>query len=137
MILVGTVVMCTVQGDDAGSETRFGENSAEHNILHGIEYHGDVLGICGTRIVWVNDFLGVLVLLQELLLDELQGWLVRPASIVLREADRQVHFLDLLGEQVLLVQEEDHRCVDEPLGVAYFFEKLERLVHSVGCVVFL
>ena len=48
----------------------------------------------------------------------------------------QTRSSDLLGEEIFLVQEENNRCVDEPFVIAYRVEQTQRLVHSIGRLVF-
>ena len=56
-----------------------------------------------------------------------------PASLtfVLWKTDGEWAVPDLLGEEVLLVEEEDDGRVAEPLVVAYRVEQFERLLHSI------
>ena len=57
-------------------------------------------------------------------------------TCILREAYRKINSRNLLLEQILLVQEEDHRGVGKPLVVAYLFEEFQGFLHPVGHVVF-
>lgn len=52
-------------------------------------------------------------------------------TCVLREADGQGRFLDLLSKQVLLVEEENDGSVNEEFVVTDGIEEHERLVHAV------
>ena len=56
-------------------------------------------------------------------------------TFVLWEADVERAVPDLLGEEVLLVEEEDDGGVQEPLVVADGVEQLERLHHPVHLLV--
>jgi len=42
----------------------------------------------------------------------------------------------LLGKQVSFVQEQDHRCLAEPLRVAHLLKQSNRLVHAVRGFIF-
>lgn len=52
-------------------------------------------------------------------------------TLIVGEAGGDVDPLDLLQEQVLLVQEENHRRVEEPGAVTNGAEQLHRLDHSI------
>ena len=56
-------------------------------------------------------------------------------AVVVGESDGNVHLLDLILEQVLLVEEEHYGDGREPFGVADLVEELERLVHAVRLLV--
>ena len=74
------------------------------------------MGVCFVGDV-VEDVLRALVLDHELLQDKLysclivKGWDV--VVLPLRDAF-DADFLDLVGEEILLVEEEDHVCALEP-----------------------
>jgi len=105
------------------------------NVFDCIEDRGYVVCIGGTGDVAVNLLLGVSILGLELVLDEHGAGLVSvPAGVVI-EAHRQRHLLDLLGEQVTLVQEEDHGCVPEPPGIADFLKQVQGFHHPVGVLI--
>lgn len=76
-----------------------------------------------------------LVFGDELRLDVLGGRVEFVGTRVVGETDAQRASLDLLLEQVLFVQKENDRRVDEPLVVADRVEEAQRLVHSVGRLV--
>lgn len=82
-------------------------------------------------LVWVPVEAG------EFLLDELDGLVVVATTFVVREADVQARFSDLLLEDVALVEKEDEGGVVEPLAVANFVEQHDGLVHSVHRFVFI
>ena len=53
-----------------------------------------------------------------------------PTSIIMEDI-REWSLFDLLLKQVLLVEEEDHRGLQEPLVVQDGVEEPQRFVHSV------
>lgn len=57
--------------------------------------------------------------------------LIISPTFVLREADGEGTVSDLLGKQVLLVQEKDDGGIDEPLVVANRIKELHGLHHAV------
>lgn len=52
-------------------------------------------------------------------------------TCVFRETDAERRLLDLLCKQILLVEEEDDRSVDEELVVADRVEQHQRLMHAI------
>lgn len=56
---------------------------------------------------------------------------IRDLTIVIGEADAEVCLFDLLGENVLLVEEEHDGCCGEVAMIADAVEQVQALVHSV------
>jgi len=109
----------------------------DDDVGNGVEHKLDVVGICGTGEVRV-DLLRLLALVEvfKLHLDVGSGLLIGVLACVVWEADRKGRFGDLLLEEILFVEEQDDRCVREPLVVTYRVEQLHGLVHSVHFFVF-
>jgi hypothetical protein len=100
------------------------------DICHCVKHKLDVTGVGGTSEVRI-DLLGLLVAVEvlELTLDVDRGFLVRVLTLVLWEADAERDTPDLLCQEVLLVQEEDERGVDEPVVVADGVKEAQALRH--------
>lgn len=82
----------------------------------------------------LNSLLHVQVL--KLKFDVVAGIIVRVGTIVIREADAEVHLLDLFLKEILLVEEEhDGRGSKKPV-VADAVEEMEALVHAVHFIIF-
>ena len=58
-------------------------------------------------------------------------------TFVLGEADGQRRAWDLLGEDIVLVEEEDEVNVGEPRTITYGVEQFETLLHAILRCVFL
>ena len=108
----------------------------DNDVLYVVEDVLDVAGVGGAGDVGVHLLAGAFVLVDKLFFDIFGGFLKVLLSPVFWEADGEWNVLDLLGEDVPLVEEEDDRSVAEPLVVTDLVEEAERLLHTVGGVVF-
>lgn len=88
----------------------------DDHVRDGVEHELDVAGVGGARQMGV-DLLLVFPLVEVLELhpDVAGRFLVRVGTGILWEADDEWRSGDLLLEQVLLVQKQDDRRIDEPL----------------------
>lgn len=111
------------------------DHEVENDSLNGGEYDAHVSSVGSTGEVGVYLSVGVLVEGVELFLHETRGFLVIGTSFVIGEANTEVGPENLLGKEVFLVEEENHSCVGEPLGVDNVFEQLQGLEHTVRFVV--
>lgn len=104
----------------------------DDHVRHRVKHKLDVAGISGASEVRV-DFLGLLVAVEvlKLPLHVHSRLLVGVLALVVSEADRQRNTLDLLGQQVLLVEEEDDRGVLEPWICDYRPEQSLALLHTI------
>lgn len=103
----------------------------DDHVRHRVKHKLDVAGVSGASEVRV-DFLGLLVAVEVLKLPlHVHGrLLVGVLPLVVSEADGQRNTLDLLGKQVLLVEEEDERGIGEPVVVADGIEQTQALRHT-------
>jgi len=108
----------------------------EKDGCNGVEYEANLRGIGGASDVRVYLLpLRVSVCGEELMSYEFESLLVVETTSVLREATCDVHALDLLSEDIVLVQEEDHAHVLEPHRITDFIKEFERLVHAIHTLV--
>merc|ERR1711879_964776 len=91
------------------------QDPVQERLLDSTEHDAHVLRVHSNGKVGVH-LTAAIVLVLEHLTDELRRLLpIRCATTrVLREGFSEIHLLDLLHEQVLLVQEQDERCLTEP-----------------------
>ena len=103
----------------------------DDDVRDSVEHKLDVAGVGGTGEVGV-DLLGLLVAVEVLKLAlHVDGCLlIGVLALVVGKADGQRDALDLLGQQVLLVEEEDERGVGEPVVVANGVEEAQALRHA-------
>mmetsp|Transcript_27898 Transcript_27898/g.70773 ORF Transcript_27898/g.70773 Transcript_27898/m.70773 type:complete len:443 (-) Transcript_27898:37-1365(-) len=118
----------------------------EYDVEDGAHHEGDVARVRGTRRVAVHLPAGrVLVQVDEDLLGRLDALVVVVAQArelrlllraevlrVLRPLVHAAHLGELGGEEVALVEEEDHRGAPEGGVVADLVVQRHRLVHAVG-----
>ena len=83
----------------------------------------------------IDLFGGGLVFGNELSLDVFSRRVEFIWSCVLRKTNGQKTALDLFLKEVLFVEEQNDRSVDEPLVVADRVEEAQTLVHAVGWLV--
>eukprot|EP01137_Pigoraptor_chileana_P032336 Opistho-2@21551 len=109
----------------------------DDDVRDGSKHKLDVVRVRRACEVRVNLLLIATVHLLKLLLDEVLGSFdIRSGASILWEADGQRHLGDLLGKQIRLVEEEDDRCLEEPLAVADRIKQLDTLVHAVCRLIF-
>jgi hypothetical protein len=112
----------------------------EQKVLHSFENDLDVVGVGRTGKVRVNIFglVGKRVAdIAKFLTDKFGSVLVTVVALVLGEGGLQGGATgQLVLEQILLVQEQDHGGLGEPLGNADLVEQLQRFVHSVSFAIF-
>uniref|UniRef100_A0A3B3Y5A0 Uncharacterized protein n=1 Tax=Poecilia mexicana TaxID=48701 RepID=A0A3B3Y5A0_9TELE len=103
----------------------------DDHVRDGIEHKLDVAGVGGTGEVRI-DLLGLLVAVEVLELPlHVDGRLfVGVLAFVVWEAHCQGNAFNLLSQQVLLVEEENERCVGEPVVVADGVEQTQALGHA-------
>ena len=100
-------------------------------VCDGVENKLNILRVGGACQVTVDLLCRRLVLGNELSLNVFGGRVELIGTRILWKTNGQVASLDLLQEEVLLVEEENDRCVDEPLVVANGVEQAQALVHSI------
>lgn len=103
----------------------------DDHVRHRVKHKLDVAGVSGTSEVRVDFFcLLVAVEVLKLPLHIHSRLLIGVLALVVSEADRKRDTLDLLGQKILLVQEENERGIGEPVVVADGIEQTQALCHT-------
>ena len=101
------------------------------DLGHGPEHRADAVGILRTGEVPIDLLLADEISLGKLIRDEVGVGLEVVVTAKAGEACPKADQLDLLPEEVLLVEEENHGGMGEPLHVAHRAEELQRFLQPI------
>ena len=111
------------------------ERTAQYNVEDIVKDLAHIVRVRGRGDVDVDLLARYVVQRLVFGLHKIPATFVVEAAIVVREGDLEVRALHLLPEQVVLVEEEDHRQPAEPTGVADLLEERCALVRPAHRII--